>query len=173
MALRNIVKKGDRVLEKKCRPIKDFDKRLHLLLNDMHETLLDSGGVGLAAPQVGILRRAVLVMDTNKEDLPPEEQIIELINPEIVATSGEQTGPEGCLSVPDVFGVVTRPYIVTVKAFDRYGKEFEVTGEGLTARAFCHEIDHLDGHLFLEVADHILTDEELAKMSEMEEEIED
>ena len=100
MALRNILKDGDATLNKKSRPVSDFNPRLHELIDDMRETLLNADGVGLAAPQVGVLRRVVLVLDTNKEDLPPEEQLIELINPEIVASSGEQTGPEGCLSVP-------------------------------------------------------------------------
>lgn len=164
MALRNIVIKGDRILEKHCRPVKDFDKRLGILLDDMKETLIDSGGVGLAAPQVGILRRAVLVMDLTKEGTP-EEQIIELINPEIISFEGQQTGPEGCLSVPDVYGMVTRPNKVTVKAYDRNGNEFEVTSEGFTARTYCHELDHLDGHLFTEIAERILTEEELEEMS--------
>lgn len=161
MALRNIMQKGERCLEKRCRPVTNFDDRLHELLDDMRDTLIASGGVGLAAPQVGILRRAVLVIETNvKED--EEEYIIELINPEIVAKSGKQEGPEGCLSVPGVFGWVERPDIVKVRAQDRNGETFEVIGTGLTARCFCHEIDHLDGHLFTEKADHIMDDDELA-----------
>jgi peptide deformylase len=127
----------------------------------MHETLIAANGVGLAAPQVGILRRAVLVMDTSKEELTPDEQIIELINPEIIESSGEQTGAEGCLSVPGVYGVVTRPNYVKVRAQNRYGEFFEVDGTELTARAFCHELDHLDGHLFTELAERILSEEEL------------
>ena len=165
MALRIILEKGDRTLTKKCRPVAGIDKRLILLLDDMRDTLLNSGGVGLAGPQVGVLRRVVLVMDTNLENLPPEEQIVELINPEIIETEGEQTGPEGCLSVPGVFGVVTRPMRVKVRAMDRNGNIFERWGEGLTARAYCHEIDHLEGILFLEHSTHILTDEELEAMS--------
>ena len=125
-------------------------------------------GVGLAAPQVGVLRRAVIVMDTNKKDQQPEEQIIELVNPEIISEEGEQEGMEGCLSVPGVYGIVKRPAAVTVRAFDRHGKEFEVSGEILTARAFCHEIDHLDGHLFTELAERILSDEELEEMLKAE-----
>ena len=160
MALRNILEKGDETLTKRCRPITDFNARIHELLDDMRETLKNSGGVGLAAPQVGVLRRAVLVLETNVEE-GQEEYVIELLNPEIVASEGEQTGPEGCLSVPGVYGLVTRPETVTVKAQDRFGKEFTVTGNGLTARAFCHEIDHLDGHLFLEKAERILSPEEL------------
>lgn len=160
MALRNILEKGDTTLEKRCRPIKDFDKRLHMLLDDMHETLMDANGVGLAAPQVGVLRRAVLVLETNVEE-GEEPYIIELLNPEIESASGEQTGAEGCLSVPGVFGIVTRPDTVTVRAQDRYGNPFTVTGYDLTARAFCHEIDHLDGYLFLSKAERILSQEEL------------
>ena len=161
MALRNILTEEDKQLYKVSREVTNFGGRIDTLLDDMRETLIESEGVGLAAPQVGILRRVVLVMDTNREDLTPEEQIIELINPEIVSVEGEQDGLEGCLSVPGIYGFVKRPYRVTVKAFDRSGKEFEVTGEGLTARAFCHEIDHLDGHIFKEFAYKVLTPEEL------------
>ncbi len=168
MALRQILHEGDEALRKICRPYTDFGPRLHTLLDDMKETLLEANGVGLAAPQVGIRRRAVIVIDTNKEELPPEEQMIELVNPEIVSVTGEQKGPEGCLSVPNVYGLVTRPNVVTVRAQDRFGNEFEVTGEGLTARAMCHEIDHLNGHLFTDFAERILTEEELEKMAEEE-----
>ena len=132
MALRNIVKKGDDVLLKNCREVKDFNPRLHKLIDDMRETLLDSGGVGLAAPQVGVLRRVVLVLDTKVE---PNE-IIELINPEIIETEGEQEGPEGCLSIPGVWGIVKRPMRVKVRAQNRFGEAFEVEGEELTARAY-------------------------------------
>ena len=163
MALRNILKIGEERLKKTSRPVTVFDDRLHLIIDDMRDTLLDSGGVGLAAPQVGILRRIVLVMDTNLEDLSDEEQIIELINPEIVEVSGSQTGPEGCLSVPGEYGIVTRPEEVTVKAQDRFGKEFTVSGYGLTARCFCHECDHLDGILFVEKAERMLDPEELGE----------
>ncbi len=169
MALRNIREDGDAILLKHSRPVTDFNKRLHTLLDDMRETLLAADGVGLAAPQVGILRRAVIVMDTNKVDLTPEEQIIELINPQIVSSDGEQTGQEGCLSVPGVYGIVTRPEHVVVKAQDRFGTPFTVEGTGLTARCFCHEIDHLDGHLFTEIAEHILTQEELEEMNREQE----
>ena len=161
MALRNIVEKGERCLEKRRRPVINFDERLHTLLDDMGDTLIQSGGVGLAAPQVGILRRAVLVLETNVPE-GEHEYIIELINPEIIETSGEQSGPEGCLSVPGVFGMVTRPDHVKVRAQDRFGEFFEVEGDGLTARCFCHEIDHLEGRLFVDIADHIMDDEELA-----------
>ena len=169
MALRNIREEGDSLLLKKSRPVTDFDRRLHILLDDMRETLLAADGVGLAAPQVGVLRRLVLVMDTSKEELTPEEQIIELINPEIIKTSGSQEGPEGCLSVPGVYGLVKRPDYVKVRAQDRNGKTFEVEGTGLTARCFCHEIDHLDGHLFTELAEKILSEEELEDYSKKSE----
>ena len=155
MALRNILKQGDETLSKHCRPVTDFNARLHQLLDDMTETMLQANGVGLAAPQVGVLRRAVVVLETNTPE--GEEYPIELINPQIVETSGEQEGPEGCLSVPGSFGMVKRPAHVKVRAQDRDGNFFEVEGDGLTARAF----DHLDGHMFTELCDHILTDEEL------------
>ncbi len=169
MALRNIVKKGDEVLAKKCRVVTDFNPRLHKLLDDMRETLLNSGGVGLAAPQVGVLRRAVLVIDTNQE----EEPVIELINPEIVEREGEQEGPEGCLSIPNVWGIVKRPEKVRVRAQDRNGEFFEVEGEGLTARAFCHELDHLEGVLFDLRAERMLTQEEMEELARQQEEEED
>ncbi len=168
MALRTIREEGDSILLKKSRPVTDFNKRLHTLLDDMRETLLQADGVGLAAPQVGVLRRVVIVMDTNREELTPEEQIIELINPEIVSADGEQTGQEGCLSVPGVYGIVTRPEHVVVRAQDRFGNSFEVEGTGLTARCFCHETDHLDGHLFTEKAERILTPEELDELNSQE-----
>ena len=167
MALRKIVLQGDDCLKKVCRPVTDFNARLHTLLDDMTETLIDSGGVGLAAPQVGLLRRLCVVM--NEDD-----EVIELINPEIIATEGEQTGLEGCLSVPGKYGVVTRPYVVRVRAQDRNGAFFEVEDEALTARCFCHEIEHLDGHLFIEHTDHLLSEEELeAYIREQEAEEED
>ena len=167
MALRKIVLQGDDCLKKVCRPVTDFNARLHTLLDDMTETLIDSGGVGLAAPQVGILRRLCVVM--NEDD-----EVIELINPEIIATEGEQTGLEGCLSVPGKYGVVTRPYVVRVRAQDRNGAFFEVEDEALTARCFCHEIEQLDGHLFIEHTDHLLSEEELeAYIREQEAEEED
>lgn len=140
MALRNIVKDGDEVLRKVCRPVTEFNERLHILLDDMKETLINADGAGLAAPQVGVMRRIALVS--------VDENYFELINPEIVEFSGEEISPEGCLSIPGVVGTVNRPYRVTVKAQDRFGKEYTATGEGLLARAFCHELDHLDGILF-------------------------
>lgn len=161
MALRTIITEGDPVLNKVCRPVEKFDERLHVLLDDMKETLAVSNGVGLAAPQVGILRRVALVMDD-------EENVIELVNPTIIHEEGEQTGLEGCLSVPGKYGVVTRPMKVTVRAQDRNGNVFEVSGEELTARCFCHELAHLDGHLFVELADELYTPEELDAMAEDE-----
>lgn len=161
MALRTIVTKEDKSLYKICRPVVKFDDRLHQLLDDMAETLSQANGVGLAAPQVGILRRAVLVLETNVPE-DEEEFVIELINPEIIEADGEQIGAEGCLSVPGEYGIVRRPDYVKVKAQDRFGEWFEYEGHGLTARCFCHEIDHLDGHLFTEKCDRMLTEEELA-----------
>ena len=164
MALRNILTFGDKTLNKVCRPVTDFNRRLHTLLDDMRDTLLDADGLGLAAPQVGILRRVAIVIDINKETDDIEEQIIELINPEIIYREGEQEGNEGCLSLPGEFGIVKRPMKVTVRAFDRNGNEFEYTGEGLTARCFCHELDHLDGHLYTEFVSRMLTPEELKEL---------
>ena len=164
MALRNILHDGDPTLNKKSRTVVEFNQRLHELIDDMRETLLNADGVGLAAPQVGVLRRVVLVLDTEKEDATEEEQLIELVNPEIIAASGEQVGPEGCLSVPGIYGIVKRPDLVKVRAQDRYGKPFEVWGKLLTARAFCHEMDHLNGVLFTSLADKLLTPEELDEL---------
>lgn len=155
MALRNIVTVGDSVLNKPCRPVTKFDRRLHILLDDMAETLADAQGAGLAAPQVGVLRRVVLV------DVGDENGYLELINPEILETSGEQTGLEGCLSVPGEWGLVTRPYYVKLQAQDRYGEWFEVEGEEIVARCFCHECAHLDGQLYTEVATKMLTPAEV------------
>ena len=166
MALRKIVLQGDECLTKVCRPVTDFNSRLHTLLDDMTDTLLDSGGVGLAAPQVCILRRVCVVL--NEDD-----EVIELVNPEIIFTDGEQTGLEGCLSVPGKYGVVTRPEVVRVRAQDRNGDFFEVEDSDLTARCFCHEIEHLDGHLFIEHTDHLMTEEELQEFIRQQEESED
>ncbi len=152
MAIRNIVKFGDEILTKKCREVKEINDRIICLLDDMRETLIESGGVGLAAPQVGVLRR-IAIVDTG-------DGILELINPEILSAEGEQTDAEGCLSYPGKFGMVTRPKIVKIRATDRDGNEFEYTGEDLTARAFCHEIDHLNGHFFTElVTEWVETDD--------------
>jgi len=154
MAIRKIVTQGDEILTKVCRPVTEFNKRLHDLLDDMGETMMQANGAGLAAPQVGILRRVVVV-------LSDDDEILELVNPEILETSGEQTGPEGCLSVPGKFGMVKRPNVVKIKAQDRFGDWYEYEGEELMARAFCHEIEHLDGHLYVEHIDKFLTQEEL------------
>lgn len=161
MALRNILTKEQPTLYKKCRPVTEFNPRLHQLLDDMRDTLKAANGVGLAAPQVGVLRRAVLVIETNVEE-GEDEYVIELINPEILETSGEQDGPEGCLSVPGEYGLVKRPMQVKVRAQDRNGNWFEAEGSGLTARCFCHEIDHLDGIVFTSKAERMLTEEELS-----------
>lgn len=154
MALRKIVTVGDPVLTKVCRPVTKFDRRLSDLIDDMIETMHDANGVGLAAPQVGILRR-VVVVDTGEEDL-------ELVNPVVVQTSEQtQTGLEGCLSVPGEYGIVTRPQQVTVRAQDRTGEWYEYEGEEIVARAFLHELDHLEGHIYTELAEKMLTPEEL------------
>ena len=153
MAMRKILTDKEPSLHKTCRPVEKFDAKLHRLLDDMRETLLDAQGVGLAAPQVGILRRVVIV-DTG-------EEILELVNPELVKTSGEQYGAEGCLSGPGKYGLVKRPYYATVRAQDRNGEWYEVDGEELIARCFCHELDHLDGIVYTEVMDRFLTDEEI------------
>lgn len=145
MAIREIMVDPEPVLYKKCHPVTKFDKRLGVILDDMKDTMLAANGVGLAAPQIGLVRRMCVVLDTLNND-----KIIELINPEVVKTEGEQTDSEGCLSFPNKFGYVTRPNVVTVRAQDRNGEWFEVTATALTARAFLHEIDHLDGHVFVE-----------------------
>ena len=156
MGLRKILTDKDPALHKVCKPVTAFDAKLHKLLDDMAETLIDSGGVGLAAPQVGILRRVFLV-DVGVE----ENEIVEFINPEILQTEGEQEGPEGCLSVPGRYGLVKRPYYVKVRAQDRYGDWFEAEGEELIGRCFCHENDHLDGIVYTQVMERFLTEEEL------------
>ena len=153
MGLRKILTDKDPALHKVCKPVESFDNKLHKLLDDMRETLIDSNGVGLAAPQVGILRRVVLV-DVGDE-------ILELINPEMLETDGEQVGPEGCLSVPGKYGLVKRPYWAKVRAQDRNGDWYEAEGEELIARCFCHELDHLDGIVYTEVMERYLTEEEL------------
>lgn len=163
MALREILIQGDPVLTKTCRPVEKFDRKLHDLLDDLKETLSDSGGVGLAAPQIGILRRVVVVEDR-------DDHMLELVNPVIVSQEGEQNGWEGCLSVPGKYGMVQRPSLVTVRAQDRDGNFFEASGEDLVARCFCHELEHLDGHLFVEHTDRLYTVEELEAMEQAEEE---
>ena len=143
MGLRKILTDKEPALHKTCKPVTAFDGKLHRLLDDMRETLEQAQGVGLAAPQVGILKRIVVI------DVTGEDPIL-LINPVIIETSGEQTGNEGCLSLPGKTGVVTRPNYVKVRAYDEEMKPFEIEGTELLARAFCHEIDHLDGHLYVE-----------------------
>ena len=165
MATRNILKDGEPGLTKKSRAVTDFNKRLHILLGDMRETLIEANGLGLAAPQVGVLRRAVIIVDTSIDSEYIDDQIIELINPEIIGECGEQTGSEGCLSKPGIYGIVTRPELVSVRAQDRYGKVFELSAEGLTARAVCHECDHLDGVMFTSLTDRFLTEEELEQLA--------
>ncbi len=150
MAKLKIVKVGDEVLRKKCRPVEVINQRTLQLLDDMAETMRDAQGVGLAAPQVGVLRRIVVIE-------VEEGNLIELINPKIIAYAGEQDGTEGCLSVPNKWGTVKRPMHVTVRATNRHGEEFEITGSELLARAFCHEIDHLDGKLYIDIARDIET----------------
>ena len=160
MARRNILTKEEPGLYKKCRPVTEFNQRLHQLLDDMADTLSTENGVGLAAPQVGVLRRAVLVLETNVP-AGEEEYLIELVNPEIIESSGEQFGAEGCLSVPGEYGMVRRPMNVKVRAQNRNGEFFEIEGTGLTARCFCHEIDHLNGIVFTSKCERMLTQEEL------------
>jgi len=162
MAVLNIVKDGEPGLRKVCRPVEQITPRICQLIDDMRDTLKHANGVGLAAPQVGVLRRIVLVQNE-------EGKIYELINPVIIKVSDEhQNELEGCLSVPGKWGITDRPMTVTVKALDRNGKEFEATESGLTARCFCHELDHLDGVLFYDNAVRILTDEELDELSDEE-----
>ena len=156
MGLRRIHTTDEPALHKVCKSVTDFDSKLHKLLDDMADTLVESGGVGLAAPQVGILRRVVLV-DVGEE----EPEILELINPVMVETDGEQIGPEGCLSVPGKYGLVKRPYYAKVRAQDRDGEWFEAEGEELIARCFCHELDHLDGIIYTEVMERWLTEDEM------------
>ena len=160
MGLRKILTTDEPALHKVCRPVEKFDWRLHKLLGDMRETLIEANGVGLAAPQVGILRRVVIV-DTG-------EEILELVNPELLETDGEQEGAEGCLSVPGKYGLVKRPYYAKVRAQDRHGEWFEAEGEELIARCFCHELDHLDGIVYTEVMERYLTEEELNAEAEEE-----
>ena len=146
MAKLKIVKIGDDTLRKVCRPVDKITPRVLTLLDDMRDTMRAANGVGLAAPQVGVLRRIVVIE-------VEEGNVIELINPKIIAYSGEQTDTEGCLSVPGRSGTVTRPRHVTVRAINRHGETFDITGSDLLARAFCHELDHLDGKLYVDIAE--------------------
>jgi len=162
MAIVKILTQEDPALNKVCHPVTKFDERLWGLLEDMRDTLIESNGVGLAAPQIGIIRRVVLVINENDE-------IMEIINPEILEQRGEQEGLEGCLSVPGMSGVVKRPMYVKIKAQDRNGNWYEAEGTGLTARCFCHELAHLDGHLYVELCDRLYSNEELEQMMEDDE----
>lgn len=157
MAIRQIVKEGDPILTKKCRPVEKFDDRLAQLLDDMAQTMYEANGVGLAGPQVGMLRR-VVVIDVG-------DGLIELVNPKIVMKSGQQEEVEGCLSCPNQYGITVRPMFVKVYAQDRHGNDIELDGEGLLARAFCHEIDHLDGILFKQIAKQMLDPNETSAMA--------
>ena len=155
MALRKIVVEGDPVLRKVCRPVEKFDARLHMLLEDMADTMYEADGVGLAAPQVAILRRVVVI------DVGDENGLIEMVNPKIIYDSREQIcDAEGCLSVPGERGIVSRPKKVVCEYFDRNGEKKEITGEDFLARAICHELDHLDGRLYIDIAERMLEDDE-------------
>lgn len=174
MALRNILPDSDSSLQKKSREVTDFGKRLHVLLDDMRETLIEANGLGLAAPQVGVLRRVALIVDVSIDSESVEDQIVELVNPVIISSSGEQTGTEGCLSVPGVYGIVTRPNVIEIRAQDRFGNEFTYGGEELVARAISHEIDHLNGQMFTSLVERYLTEEELEEMRKArEDEVDD
>ena len=159
MAKLKIVKVGDEVLNKVCRPVDKITPRVLTLLDDMVDTMRDAGGVGLAAPQVGILRRIVVIE-------VEEGQVLELINPKIIAFAGEQEGLEGCLSLPGQWGIVKRPMHVTVRAMNRHGETVDYSGSELLARCFCHELDHLDGKLYSSVAERMLSCEEIEELED-------
>ncbi|MTK08755.1 MAG: peptide deformylase [Hungatella sp.] len=163
MAIRKIRTIGDEILRKKCKPVKEITPRITDLIKDMFETMYEANGVGLAAPQVGILKQIVVI------DVEDGNQYV-LINPEIIETDGEQTGPEGCLSVPGKSGTVTRPNYVKVKAFDADMQAFVLEGEELLARAICHECDHLSGELFVDKVEGEIED---VTLDEEEEEVEE
>ena len=156
MAIIKIVNKSDEVLRKVSRPVTEITPRIITMLDDMRDTLIKAGGCGLAAPQIGVLKRVVIVM------LDLDDDPIELINPEIIYREGEQHELEGCLSCPHEWGITKRPYKVKVRALNRYGEVVEYEGEDLLARAFCHEIDHLDGKLFLDVCERMVSEDELS-----------
>ena len=156
MAIRTILTQGDPVLNKVCHPVTRFDQKLADLLDDLKETLSEANGVGLAAPQIGILRRAVIVVPD-----PEVDEMIELVNPELLAQEGEDDGWEGCLSLPGMWGKVKRPKWVKVRAQDRHGDWFEIEGTEMAARCYCHELEHLDGHLYIEHVERFLTEEEV------------
>ena len=169
MALRTIREYGDDVLAKECREVKEITPRVRELVEDMLDTMYEANGVGLAAPQVGVLKRIVVI------DVSPEgDQPLVMINPRIIETDGEQTGYEGCLSLPGKSGVVTRPNYVKARAFDLDMNEYEIEGEELLARAICHELDHLEGHMYVEKVEGDLVDnEQLLEQQEQEKERED
>lgn len=162
MAIRTILTRGDEALNKACHPVTKFDAKLADLLDDLKETLAEANGLGLAAPQVGILRRAVIVVDDSGE-------MLELVNPEIIDQVGEQDGLEGCLSIPGLWGYVKRPTWVKIKAQDRKGDWFEAEGHDVTARCFCHELSHLEGQLYTELCDKLYTTEDLDRMAQEQE----
>jgi peptide deformylase len=167
MAIRNILHDNDPFLAKKSREVDAFNGRLHILLDDMRQTMLDVGGIGLAAPQVGVLRRVVLISEIDEDDETGDDivqNIIELINPEIIEIEGTQTGNEACLSVPERGGIVTRPRAVKVRAQDRHGSYFELICEDTTARVVCHEVDHLNGILYTDIAERMLTQKEMDEL---------
>ncbi len=161
--IKKILQKEDPALHKVCHPVTNFDRKLSVLIDDLMDTLEDAQGLGLAAPQVGILRRVVIVMDD-------DETFLELVNPEIVSQEGEQEGFEGCLSLSGLYGIVKRPMKVKVKAQDRHGNPVEYEREGITARCFCHEIEHLDGHMYYEKAGRLFTEDEVDEMLQKAEE---
>lgn len=164
MAIRTILTQDDPALSKVCHPVTRFDDKLANLLDDLKETLTDANGVGLAAPQIGILRRAVIVVPD-----PESDEMIELVNPEILVQEGEQDGWEGCLSLPGMWGKVKRPNRVKVRAQDRNGSWFEVEGTDMAARCYCHELEHLEGHMYSEHTDRLYTAEELDEIMSQEE----
>ena len=164
MAIRTILTQGDPALSKVCHQVTRFDEKLADLLDDLRETLTQANGVGLAAPQIGILRRAVIVVPD-----PEADEMIELVNPEILAQEGEDDGWEGCLSLPGMWGKVKRPKWVKVRAQDRYGNWFEVEGTDMAARCYCHELEHLEGHMYDEHTDRLYTAEELDEIMTQEE----
>ena len=161
--IKKILQKEDPALHKVCHPVTNFDRKLAGLLEDLTATLKDAQGLGLAAPQIGILRRAVIVVNS-------KEEMLELVNPEIVSQEGEQEGFEGCLSLAGRYGIVKRPMKVKVKAQDRHGNPVEYEREGITARCFCHEIEHLDGHMYYEKTDRLFTEEEVDELMRKAEE---
>ena len=160
MGLRNILKSNDVMLRKKCREVIEFDARLHRLVDDMIETMRNADGAGLAAPQIGVLRRVCIVEITGDKEIAP----IELINPRVVSSRGKLNGAEGCLSVPNRTGLVSRPKKIIIEAQNRYGEPFTMAAEDLEARALCHEIDHLDGRLYIDIMERFLTQEEIEEL---------